>query len=124
MIKGIILMIVIAALAYFGLDFLGYKVAPQNFQYYVPKQAEQGSEKNMLMQYFDMVKSENQTHPLLIRKNGVSGAGALDQSSTKLLKDLLQVDKFSQMEKVKKQIKEISAKADERNKTIEEAAKI
>lgn len=117
--KGLMLIVAVLALAYFGLGFAGYRVAPENIHYYLPAKTDSEIKQNQFARYFDNVKFQNKVHPLIVRKRGVSGAEAMDQSSTKVLKDLLQVDKFNQLEKVKTQIKEISAKANERDKALE-----
>ena len=124
MIKFIVLTVAVLAAAYFGLGFAGYRLAPENLHYYAPETQGEGGVKNAALQYLDQVKFNNKNHPLIVRKKGVSGAESLDNSSTKVLRGLLQADKFDQMEKMKKQIKEISEKADSRNKIVEEAEKV
>jgi hypothetical protein len=169
MIKFLMTFIVLAALVYFGLPFLGYQVNPQNISYYMPNktaapsyeiefkngttlkgelieetpdsvkidingaittfsklqiQTTRAIKQDMVVQYIETVKLQNKIHPLISKKKGTSGAAALDEGAANGLKQLLQVDKFNQFDKVKQQIKEISAKADERNKQIEAAEKI
>ena len=118
MFKFLFTVVLILAAAYFGLTFKGYQFHPENLSYYMPEKAEDG--QNMFTQYIEKVKSENDTHPLMDRKKGPSGADSFDKSTTNLLKTALQVDKFDQMEKMKNKIDEVKIEADKRNKIIEE----
>lgn len=125
MFKLIALLVVAAGLTYFGLNFFGYEVRPNNISYYLPQKSEgAAADKNALTQYLDSVKYQNKIHPLIAKKKGASAADSLDKSSTGLLKQLTQADKFEQFERVKKQIKEVSDKANERDAIVKQAENI
>ena len=118
MFKFLFTVVLILAAAYFGLTFKGYQFHPENFSYYMPEKAEDG--QNMFTQFIEKVKSENDTHPLISRKEGPSPTDSFDKSSTDFLKTAMQADKFDQMEKMKKKIDEIKVEADKRDKIITE----
>lgn len=119
MFKFILSFAAVIVICYFGMSFYGYELRAENLAYYVPQKPESGSNKNMMTHYFDSIKSQSKTHPLIAKKKGASAAGKLDQGSTETLKQLMQVDKLQQLEKLKKDIKDIQAKSDERGQQLE-----
>ncbi len=76
--------------------------------------------KDFFSQYLETLRTENRAHPLISRKRGMSAAASLDKSSTGFLKQITQVDKLEQMEKIKKDIGKIQAVSDERTKQVNE----
>lgn len=108
MFKFVFLTIVVVALGYFGLTFMGYQVNTGNIVHYKP-------ESN----YFEKIKLENKAHPLISKKAGVSGAASLDKSVLDALKTVTQADKFELMERVKKDITKIQGVATERAKQVD-----
>ena len=121
MFKFLISIAIVLGLAYFGLGFMGYELHPENYSYYIPKKSEGADVKGITPEsYMNMVKFQQKYHPLIAKKKGQSAAGALDNSATTTMKQILQVDKFEQFDKLKKDIKVIQAKADERNKQVED----
>ncbi len=124
MIKAFVLFLVLLAGGYFLMGFKGYRLAPENLNYYKPETSSLDTQKNAFQQYLEQLKFNNKYHPLIVRKKGISAAESMDKSTTNGLKTLIQADKLDQFEKVKKQVQEISDKADSREKIIQEAESV
>lgn len=75
---------------------------------------------NFIAGYVDTVTKEMKDHPLISKRDGNSPASGFDKGTTDFIKAVAQVDKIEQMEKMKKQIDEVKAESEKRNKLVEE----
>lgn len=75
---------------------------------------------NPVADLIENAQKEWEEHPLVDRRDGDSPATGFDKGATDVIKAIAQVDKIEQMEKMKKQIDEVKAEQDKRNKLVEE----